>query len=154
MLAWAIARAPAYGGLLVAIGAVGAVLLAVVLRRGSEELLPWALVPPGAAYGVALAAHGGAVDAAAPLVAVGLLLCGELAAWSLDARWAIAAEERVVLRRAGALGALALAGLAAATLVVAIAAAPAGRGLVWTTLGAAAAVAAVGAGVALARRSR
>jgi len=95
---------------------------------------------------------GGGVDDAAPLVATGLLLCGELAAWSLDARWRIAEDETVVRRRALAVGALALAGLAASALVVAVALAPAGRGVAWTTLGAASAVGVVGAAVALLRR--
>ncbi len=55
-------------------------------------------------------------------------------------------------RRALALGALVLAGLAASTIVVAIADAPAGSGLPWTVVGAAAAVGAVGIGVFAARR--
>jgi hypothetical protein len=153
VVAWAATRATAIGGLVAAIGAVGAVLLAVVLWRGAEELLAWALLAAGAAYGIALAVHGGRVDAAAPLVAAGLLLCGELAVWSLDARWRIAAEEAVVRRRATALGALVLAGVAVAALVVSIAVAPAGSGLPWTTVGAVAAVGAVAIGVALARRA-
>jgi hypothetical protein len=129
------------------------VLLAVVLVRGVQELLGWSLATLGGAYAVSLAVSGRAVDEAAPLVAVALLLCAELAAWALDERWRIAAEPAVVRRRAVALAILAGAGLAAAAAVVAVAAAPAGRGLAWVTLGAAAAVCAVGAGVAVARRS-
>jgi hypothetical protein len=152
VLAWAVSRAPSIGGLVAAIGAVGAPLLAIVLWRGSEELLPWALVPPGAAYGVAVVVHGGDVDGAAPLVAAGLLLCGELAVWSLDVRWRIAEEAAVVRRRVVALGALVFAGLAAAALVVGVAAAPSAGGLAWATTGAVAAVGAVGIAVGLARR--
>jgi len=136
------------------VGGAGVPLLALVLWRGTLELLPWALVSPGAAYAVALEAHAASVESAAPLVAAALLLCGELAAWSLDERWAIAAEGPVVRRRAGALGGLVLAGLAAASLLVAVAAAPAGEGLAWTTLGAAAAVGVVAGGAALAQRGR
>jgi hypothetical protein len=47
---------------------------------------------------------------------------------------------------------LALAGLAAATLVVGLTAAPTGHGLVWTAAGAVAAVGATGTGIWLARR--
>ncbi len=154
VLAYAVARASQVGGLVAAVGAVGAVLLAAVLLRGMQELLVWALVLLGAAYTLSLAVSGRAVDEAAPLVAVALLLAGELAAWSLDERWQIAAEAAVVRRRAVALGLLAAAGLGAASLVIAVAAAPAGRGLAWTTLGALGAVCAVGAGVAAARRSQ
>ena len=152
MVAYAAARTPQVAGLLVALGGLGGVLLLAVLVRGIEELLAWALAPLGVVYGVSLAISGGRVDEAAPLVACALLLCGELAAWSLDARWRIAADADVVRRRAFALGALVLAGLVASAAVVAVAAAPAGRGLAWTTLGAAAAVGAVGAAVALLRR--
>ena len=69
-----------------------------------------------------------------------LLLCAELAAWSLDERWAIAAERAVVVARATALGVLALAGLAVGALVLVLAVVPVGGGLAWTVLGAAAAV--------------
>jgi hypothetical protein len=151
--AYAVARTSGVGGLVAGIGAVGAALLAAVLVRGAQELLAWSLATLGAAYAVSLAVSGRAVDEAAPLVAAALLLCGELAAWSLDERWPIAAEAAVVRRRAVALGTLGAAGLVAAAAVIAVAAAPAGRGLAWTTLGAAAAVCAVGAGVAIARQA-
>jgi hypothetical protein len=152
VLAYAVAHASEVGGLVAGIGAVGAVLLAAVLVRGAQELLGWSLATLGGAYAVSLAVSGRAVDEAAPLVAAALLLCAELAAWSLDERRRIAAQPAVVRRRAVALAILAGAGLAAAALVIAVAAAPAGRGLAWATLGAAAAVCAVGAGVAVARR--
>jgi hypothetical protein len=82
-----------------------------------------------------------------------LLLCGELAAWSLDERVRVDAEPGVLARRATAIGALVGAGLVASAAVVAVAAAPAGNGLSWTAIGAAAAVGAVGIGVVVARRS-
>ena len=153
MLGYAVARSPGLAGLLVAFGAVGAVLLLAVLVRRLDELLPWALAPLGVVYAISLFAAGGGIDEAAPLVATALLLCGELATWSLDARWSIPAEQGVELRRAAALGALALAGLVASAAVVASAAAPAGGGLAWTTLGAASAVGIVGVAVALLRRT-
>lgn len=152
VLAYTASRTGALVDLVLTIGGLGAVALVVVLVRAAEDLLAWAVLPLAAAYGISIVADRHAVDQTAPLVAVGLLLCCELAAWSLDARWRIAAEEAVVRRRALALGALVLAGLAASTAVVAIAVAPAGNGLSWTVAGAAAAVGAVGIGVAASRR--
>jgi hypothetical protein len=149
---YAVWRAGYLGGLAAAIGALGAVLLAAVLVRGTQELLAWSIGVLGAAYAVSIGGHGGSLDEAAPLVAVALLLCGELAAWSLDERVRIVAEPRVAARRAAAIAVLAGAGLTAAAAVIAIGAAPAERGLAWTTLGAAAAVCTVGAVVAVARR--
>jgi hypothetical protein len=149
VLAYAAVREPTYAGLICGIGAIGAVLLAFVLVRRRADLLPWAVVPLGIAYTVSLVIHGSGVDGGAPLVAVGLLLCAELAAWSIDEQFAIPAERAVVLARASALAALVLGSLVVATLVVALSLAPA-SGLAWTVLGAAAAVGVVGLAVRLA----
>jgi hypothetical protein len=111
-----------------------------------------ALLVAGGTYVAAVTAAGDRIDASAPLVAVLLLLCGELAAWSLDERWEIRTDAALVWRRAGAIAALALAGLAAATLLVALSAVPASHGLGWTVLGAAAAIGAAGTGIWVARR--
>jgi hypothetical protein len=92
------------------------------------------------------------VDPTAPLVAVLLLLCGELAAWSVDERWRIEADGALVWRRGAAIVALALTGLTAATLVVALSAVPSSHGLALTAAGAVAAVGAAGIGVIVARR--
>jgi hypothetical protein len=133
-------------------GAVlGAVLLVLALVLGGRGLGA-ALFLGGATYVAAVAAAGRGVDATAPLVAFLLLLCGELAAWSLDERWGIRAEAGLEQRRGGAVAALALAGLAVATLVVALSAVPADHGLGWTVLGAAAALGAAGTGIWVARR--
>jgi len=67
---------------------LGAVLLvAALFFRGGG--LGAALFLAGATYVAAVAAAGGGADASAPLVAVLLLLCGELAAWSVDERFEI-----------------------------------------------------------------
>jgi hypothetical protein len=105
-----------------------------------------------ATYVVFLAHRGHQIDATAPLVAVLLLLSGELAAWSLDERLRIRADAVLAWRRGAAVAALALAGLAAATLVVALSAVPASHGLAWTVVGAAAAVGAAGTGIWVTRR--
>jgi hypothetical protein len=134
------------------VGVFGGVLLAFVLVRGHDDLLGWALAVAGIAYTLAIVVHGTHVDEAAPLIGAGLLLCGELATWSLDERWRIAAERGLTLARTSAVAGLGLAGLAAGALVVSLAAAPVGRGLGWTVLGAAAAVAVVGVSARLSRR--
>jgi hypothetical protein len=133
-------RAPSVASLVGALGGVGLLMLVYVLWRTDDELLPWALLMAGIGYGLALVVHGGGVDDGAPLVGAGLLLCGELATWSLDERIAIRAERGLVVARAGAVGALVLGGLLIGGLVVAVAAAPTGGGLAWTTIGAAAVV--------------
>ena len=138
--------------MIAALGAAGALLLVVALVRASAGVVPWTVGLLAVAYGLALFVRGRHVDEAAPLVAVGLFLCGELASWSIDERLAIPAERAVVLARALALGALAFASLVVAALAVALSAAPAGAGLAWTILGAASAVGAVGAAVMLARK--
>ena len=130
---------------------LGAVLLvAALFFRGGG--LGAALFLAGATYVAAVAAAGGGADASAPLVAVLLLLCGELAAWSVDERFEIRPEPAVAWRRGMAVTALALAGLAVATLVVALSAVPPSHGLGWTVLGAAAAVGAASTAIWVARR--
>lgn len=129
---------------------LGTLLLVLALVRW-EKALGWALFVAGATYVGAVVTAGRHVDATAPLVAVLLFLCGELAAWSLAERRPIAGEP-FGWRRGATVGVLAFAGLAAATLVIALSAVRPGHGLVWTALGAAAAVGAAGTGALLARR--
>jgi hypothetical protein len=152
VLAYTAARQLSLAGLLLGIGAIGGVLLLLVLVRRMDDLLPWALILLGIAYTLSLVVHGSGVDGGAPLVAAGFIVCAELAAWSLDERHAIAAERQVVVGRATALGALVLAGIAAGGLVVALSLTP-GSGLAWTVLGAAASVLVVGLVVRLSRQA-
>jgi len=140
VLADAVRRARGIGAIVAEIGLLGLIFLGFVLTRGIEELLPPAMVCLGGAYAVAVIVHGASVDERAPLVAAGLLLCCELATWSVDERLRVAVERAVVRARAAALATLTGGALTAAALVVAVAAAPAGRGLVWTAAGAASAV--------------
>ncbi|GEM_PF-4860701 len=131
--------------------ALGTLLLGAALVRGGA-FLAGALWSAGGTYIGFLAASGATVDPTAPLVAALLFLCGELSGWSLDERWRVRAEPSLAWRRAAAVGGLALAGLTVATLAVALAALPGGRGVAWTLAGAAAAVGAAGTGVWAARR--
>lgn len=135
-----------------ALTGVGAILLLFVLVRGVEDLLGWSLALAGGAYAIALIVHGSAIDAAAPLVGCGLLLCAELATWSLDARWRVHADSGIVAARALAIAGLTLAGLAAAGLVVALGATSLGGGLAWTVLGCAAVVLVVAVAARLAAK--
>ena len=127
------------------------VLLVAALVFGGRGLGA-ALWLAGATYVAAVVAAGHRIDPTAPLVAVLLLLCGELSAWSADGRWAIRSDGAIAWRRGAAVAVLALAGLAVATLVVALSAVPSSHGLAWTVAGAAAAVGAAGTGVWVARR--
>jgi len=152
VLTYSASKEPDFASLIAGIGAVGAVLLMFVLARRMDQLLPWALIVLGSAYTVSLVVHGSGIDGGAPLVAAGLLICAELAAWSLDEQHAIATERPVVVARATALGALVAVSTAAAALVIAASLAP-GSGLAWTVLGAAASVLVVALVVRLAHRT-
>lgn len=131
--------------------ALGAMLLVVALVYDGRGLGA-ALFLAGGTYLAALVSGGHGVDATAPFVAVLLLLCGELTAWSLDERWRISSDEPLAWRRGAAIGALALAGLGVAAFVVALSAVPSSHGLLLTAVGAAAAVGAAGTGIWVARR--
>jgi hypothetical protein len=131
--------------------ALGTVLLVAALVYDGRGLGA-ALLIGGATYIGAVVAAGHRIDPTAPLVAVLLLVCGELAAWSLDERWSIGSDEQLAWRRGAAIGVLALVGLAVSALVVALSAVPPSHGLAWTVAGAAAAVGAAGTGVWVARR--
>ncbi len=153
MLTYAVVRESTLAALVIGLGAFGAVLLVLVLWRAMDEFLPWALILLGIAYTISLLVHGHGVDSASPLVGFGLLACAELAVWSLEERYPVAAERAVLWARVWALAGLAAAGLAASALVVALSAAPAGAGLAWTVLGAAAAVLVVAVASQLVRRA-
>lgn len=147
----ALVRAGSAAPLLTAPAALGVLALVLALVHRGRGLGP-ALWLAAGTY-VAFVVHvEHRVDPTAPLVAVLLLLSGELAAWSLDERWRIRADPQLAWRRGLALAALALAGLAVAALVVALSAVPSSHGLLWTVAGAAAAVGAAGTGVWVVRR--
>ena len=141
VLAYTLVYEPPVAGVDAVVGGIGAAFLLIVLVRSTVELLPWALGVLGVAYAIAIATHGSGVDEGAPFVGAGLLLCGELAAWSVDERVRVRAERAVLVGRTTAVAALALTGALAGGLVLSLAAAPLGHGLAWTFLGTAAAVA-------------
>jgi hypothetical protein len=144
-------RAPVPVGAFVPAAALGTLLLVVALLFGGRGL-GTALFLAGGTYVAAVVSAGDRIDASATLMAVLLLLCGELTAWSLDERWRIRPEESLAWRRAAAVTALALAGLGVAAFVVALSAVPSSHGLLLTVAGAVAAVGAAGTGIWVARR--
>lgn len=152
MLADGLVRAGKLSPALAPGAAVGVLLLLVAfVRRGAG--LGWALALAGAVYVGGLEASRHGLDASAALVGFALLLCGELVGVSADARLRLVAEPAARVWRVAALAGLLFAGLVASTLTVVVAAAPIVHGLLWTAVGAAAAVAAVGAGAWAARRA-
>lgn len=152
VLVWACVLSRNAAPVTATLGVVGALLLLVVLWRRQLELLASSLLLLGAAYVLGLLAGRHTLDEAAPLVAGGLLACGELAAWSVEQRPRVPAVGRLVLARFGAVALLVLAGTGVAALVLAAGAAPVGSGLGWTLVGTAAAVAAIGLAARLATR--
>ena len=109
------------------LGVLGVVALAGALLRPRAGLVPWALALLGGSYALALVLADGDLDARAGFVAAGLLLAGELAYWSVEARrWPL--EHSAAARaRLAVIVILALAAATAGTLLVAAGAAvPAG----------------------------
>lgn len=149
MLAWSCLLAPRVVPVTLFLGGIGGLLLVLVLVRGLDDLLGSSLLLVSACYVVGLFAGRHPLDEAAPLVGAALLLCSELATWSLGERRSVATSRALRLARARAVGLLVLAGLAASALVVAGASSSLGGGLAWAVLGAAAAVAAVAVAVRL-----
>jgi hypothetical protein len=132
-------------------GVVGVLLVAGALVRPAAALVPWGLAFLGGAYALALVVSDRDLDVGAGFVAAGLLLVGELAFWSVEARdWPEEDSAAARVRLAGML-ILALAGATVGTLLVAAGAAvPAEPGLVQV----AGALGAVGALLALALLAR
>jgi hypothetical protein len=135
----------------VPLGVAGALLLAGALLRATAALVPWALASLGGAYALALVLSDADLDARVGFVAAGLLLAGELAYWSVEARdWPLEDSAAARVRLAGIL-ILALATVTVGTLLVAAGAAvPAGAELVQV----AGALGAIGALLALALLAR
>jgi hypothetical protein len=135
------------------IGLLGVVLLAVAVVRARAGLVPWALALLGGGYGLALVLVDGDLDARAGFVAAGLLLAGELAYWSVEARRWPQEESAAARSRLAGLLVLALAAATIGTLLVAAGAAvPAGTALV-QAVGVLGAVGALFTLALLARRS-
>jgi hypothetical protein len=113
------------------LGVLGMALLAAGLLRSAAALVPWALALLGGGYAFALVLADGDLDARAGFVAAGLLLTGELAYWSIEARGWPREDSAAARARVAGIVILALAAATVGTLLVAAgAAAPAGVGFV------------------------
>jgi hypothetical protein len=143
-LAWACLLSPRIAPVLLFLGGWGLLLLLLVLVRGLDDLLGTAILFVGVCYVVGLIVGRHPLDEGAPLVAGALLLCAELATWSLEERFPVRVDRRLRLARAGAIGVLVGGGLLASGLVLAVSATSLGGGLAWAVLGTASAVLAVG----------
>jgi hypothetical protein len=93
----------------VRVAAVAFVALIAAIVRGWAWLVPASIALVGGSYAAELAIDDVPLDAAAPIVAIGLLLAAELAYWSLDERNRAIGDAGQGLRRT-ALVALATAG--------------------------------------------
>ena len=110
------------------------------------------LVLLGGAYAVHLSLDDTALDARAPVLAAGLLLVAELAYWAIEERQNVRAEAGESLRHLGHVVLLALGGLAAGSVLLAVADVVRTRRLAVVLVGAAAAAGALLVLVLLARR--
>jgi len=134
--------------LAVLLGVSGCVCLAVGLAFRRAHAIAPALALVGGEYALLVALDAGAIDLRAPLVAAGLFVAGELAAWSLELRAAVADEAGTWWRRVttvllGATGAYVV-----AAAVLAVADAAGGGGIALEAIGA---VALAGGALALVR---
>lgn len=112
--------------------------------------IPWALLFAAAGY-VVEREHHAAADGWAAAVGAALLLTAELAAWSVAHDRRIRSERALVVRRAGLLATLVAASGLVGFVLVGAAAVSGSAGLVVVGLGVAAAIAATGVILRLAR---
>jgi hypothetical protein len=121
---------------------VGVVVLVLGLVLRWPGAVPWAVVAIGAGYVIARSGHT-TVDGWAALVGVALLGSTELATWSIEHDARIGEERDVTQRRIVTLAALLGGALLLDVFVVASAAVSGPAGVLFATVGVAAAVAAV-----------
>lgn len=134
------------------VAAVALLALVAALVLGWPSLVPAPIVLLGGLYGAQLAVDDAALDAAAPLVAAGLLVTAELAYWSLEEREGVRADPGEALRRLAFVAVLALGALLVAAVLLALVDAVRAGGLAVDLVGALSAATALIAAVLFARR--
>ncbi len=113
------------------VGLLGVLVLAGALLRPVPGVVSWALALLGGGYALALVLADGDLDARAGFVAAGLLVVGELAFWSVEARHWPREDSAAARARLAGIVILTLAAATIGTLLVAAGAAvPAGVALV------------------------
>ena len=125
-------------------------MLLVAALVWSTRALAWALLALGAAYALGVVLAEGPSATSIPYGG-GLLLVGELAAWSVTLRAVERAEPRVVVRKIGLLALVGAAGAGTAALALGAARISLGSGLGAVALGLAAAVGTIALVAAFAR---
>ena len=133
---------------------MAALVLLAALVNGWPSLVPFAVVLAGGTYAGQLALDDAPLDAAAPTIAVGLLLSAELAYWSLDERERIPGEPGESLRRAVFVALLGLGAFLVGAALLALADIARAGGIALDLIGAAAAVAALATILVAARGER
>lgn len=124
----------------VRVGAVAFLALVAGVVLAWPALVPVATMLAGGVYAAELAIDEAPLDVTAPAVAAGLLLCAELAYWSLEerARWRGSLGDG--LRRSAFVALLCVAAFLAASVLLVLADAVRARGLALDLLGGIAAV--------------
>ncbi len=138
----------------VRIGAVAFVALVAGVVLGWAPLIPAAAALAGGLYAAELAIADAPLDVAVPAVAAGLLLCTELAYWSLEERTRWVGQAGEGLRRAAVVALLGAAAFLVAASLLALVDALRARGLALDLLGALAAVTVLATVVLVARGRR
>jgi hypothetical protein len=136
------------------IGAIAFLALVAGVVNGWSPLVPVAAALAGGLYAAELAIADAPLDVAAPAVAAGLLLCTELAYWSLEERTHWRGDPGDGLRRAVVVALLGLAAFLVATVLLALVDVLRARGLALDLVGAAAAAASIATVLVVARRQR
>jgi len=122
------------------VAGIAVLVLGLVLRWPGT--VPWAVVAIGGGYVIARSGHA-TVDGWSVLVGVALLASTELATWSIEHDARIGEERAVTQRRVVTLASLLVGALLLDMFVVASAGVSGPAGVLFATLGVAAAVAAV-----------
>jgi hypothetical protein len=123
----------------VRVGALALLALVGGIVLGWAVLVPAAAALAGGLYGAELAIADAPLDVSAPAVAAALLLCTELAYWSLEERTRWRGDAGDGLRRAGLVALLGVGALLVAAALLALVDAVRAKGLALDLVGAAAA---------------
>jgi hypothetical protein len=136
------------------VGAIAVLALVAGVVLGWATMIPVAAALAGGLYAAELAIADAPLDLAVPAVAAGLLLCTELAYWSLEERTRWRGHAGDGPRRAGFVVLLGVGAFLVAALLLALVDAVRARGLALDLLGATAAVAAFAMVLVVARAQR
>ena len=138
----------------VRVGAVSFVALVAGVVLGWALLIPAAAALAGGLYAAELAIADAPLDVAVPAVAAGLLVCTELAYWSLEERTRWIGQAGESLRRAAVVALLGASAFLVAATLLALVDVLRARGLALDLLGALAAVTVLATVVLVARGRR